>query len=123
MEEGKEGKVLSAIVKGLKGDALQTAMDYNIKDLASQDGIANLIEAMRDMVFPSKKAEAKELYRAGHKQNGILSRQKGESMMAYISRRRRWWRLLKRMDDQVYISDEVLGDLLLDSAGITDDQS
>ena len=85
-------------------------------------GISKLIEAMRTMVFPSKKAEAKELYRAGHMQNGMLSRQKGESMMTCISRRRRWWKLLKRVDDQVYISDEVLGDLLLDSASIIDNQ-
>ena len=114
--------MLNEIVKGLNGDALQTAMDFNVDDLVGRDGISKVIEVMRAMVFPSKKAEAKELYRAGHKQNGMLSRQKGESMMTYISRRRRWWKLLKRMDDQVKISDEVLGDLLLDSAGITDDQ-
>ena len=114
---------MNEIVKGLNGDALQTAMDFSVDELVGPKGIEKLVDAMRLMVFPSKKSEAKELYRAGQKQNGMLSRQKGESMMAYISRRRRWWKLLKQMDDQVYISDYVLGDLLLDSAGITDDQS
>ena len=43
-------------------------------------------------------------------------------MMTYMSRRRRWWKLLKQLYDSVYIGDDVLGDLMLDSAGITDDQ-
>ena len=107
---------MNEIVKGLNGDALQTAMDFSVDELVGLNGSAKFVDAMRLMVFPSKKAEAKELYRAGHKQNGMLSRQKGESMS------RRWWKLLKQMDDSVYIGDDVLGDLMLDSASITDDQ-
>ena len=43
-------------------------------------------------------------------------------MLSYISRRRRWWKMLQQMDSSVNISDEVLGDLLLDSAMLTEDQ-
>ena len=88
IEKGKEHKIMNEIVKGLNGDALQTAMDFSVDELVVPKGIEKLVDAMRLMVFPSKKSEAKELYRAGHKQNGMLSRQKGESMMSYISRRR-----------------------------------
>ena len=122
VEKGKEHKMLHEITKSLSGDALQTAMDFSVDALVANGGVQKLIDAMREMVFPNKKAEAKELYRAGHKQHGILSRQSGETMLSYISRRKRWWKLLKQMDDSVTISDDVLGDLLLDNAMLSEDQ-
>ena len=122
VEKGKEHKMLHEITKSLSGDALQTAMDFSVDALVASGGVQKLIDAMREMVFPNKKAEAKELYRAGHKQHGILSRQSGETMLSYISRRKRWWKLLKQMDDSVTISDDVLGDLLLDNAMLSEDQ-
>ena len=98
VEKGKEHKILHEITKSLSGDALQTAMDFSVDSLVKDGGIQKLIEAMRKMVFPNTKAEAKELYRAGHKPHGVLSRQAGETMLSYISRRRRWWKLLQQMD-------------------------
>ena len=39
-------------------------------------------------------------------------------MTSYLSRRNRWWRKLKQLDDKVQISEGILTDLLLDNAGI-----
>ena len=113
-------KTVDNIINGLRGDALQVAMDLQIEVLVKEDGIAKLIEAMRAYVFPSKKHEAKELYSQGHKVGGILSRQPGESMLSYTNRRRRWWRLLVQMDSSIGLSDDIQGDLLLDNAMLDD---
>eukprot|EP00973_Karenia_brevis_P025040 3451321-Karenia_brevis.AAC.1 len=49
--------------------------------------------------------EAKELFRQYCKASGSLSRQNGESMMQYISRRKRCWNLLKELDSGLYNLD------------------
>ena len=41
-------------------------------------------------------------------------------MQSYILRRKRWWSLLQQLDDTVRLSDEHLGDMLLDAANIQD---
>ena len=45
-----------------------------------------------------------------------------EPMHHYITRRIRAWRVLRRLDDKISLSDEVLADMLLDNAGITQDE-
>ena len=65
------------------------AMDVGLTELLKPTGLEQLVEAMKKHVFPQTRAEAKELYRVGHKTGGILSRQSGESVMNFVSRRRR----------------------------------
>ena len=79
----------SRIIQGLKDDAFLVAADIGVDKLAAGDGVETLVEAMRNLVFPLKEEEANLLYKIGHKTDGILSRQQGEAMVAYISRRRR----------------------------------
>ena len=43
--------------------------------------------------------------------------------MSGILKRKRWWQLLKKLDDTISLSNEHLGDLLLDSANIAPWQS
>ena len=50
-------------------------------------GIERLLDAMREHVFPLTTHEARELFRQYTKQSGALSRQSGESMTQYTSRR------------------------------------
>ena len=107
------------ILEGLRGDALQVAMDMGTDELTSAGGIGKLIKNIELLVHPQKHLEAKELYSAGHSKNGMLSKQPGESMLSYISRRRRWWTLLKEMDSTLQLSDQLRGDLLLDSSGLS----
>ena len=68
------------------------------------------------MVFPTKKLEAKELYAQGHNRGGVLARQHNESMLQYITRRKPWWIMLKEMDPDLVLSDEIRGDLMLEAA-------
>ena len=40
-------------------------------------------------------------------------------MISYVSRRRRWWRLLKKLDDTIELSEAIRGDLMLDFSGLS----
>ena len=115
-------KAMNSIIESLRGDAVQVAMDIKEEELLKDTGIETMITAMRKHVFPQVRCEAKELYRSGHKTQGILSRQQGETMSSYVARRRRWWRQLKELDPSVSLSPEILGDLLLEASGLTSDQ-
>ena len=106
------------VMDGLRGDAYKVAKRMGVKALCETDGIPKLVTAMREFVFPSKKLEAKELYTHGHAVGQTLSRQSGESMLSYCARRREWWDLLKEMDDTVGLSQDILGDLLLDNSNL-----
>ncbi len=83
-----------------------------------QTGIEALIVAMRKRVFPYTTHEAKELFRNFTKSSGPLSRQQGESMTQYVSRRRRCWKLLQKLDPEIQLSEGHRADLLLDLAGL-----
>ena len=64
-------------------------------------------------MFPRAAEEARELFRAfkaGQRQ-GALARQGGESM-PYVSRGRRWWKLLKSLDDSIELSEPMRVELL-----------
>ena len=78
----------SKVIQGLKDDAFLVAADIGVDVLTQEDGVDILVEAMRDLVFPFKEEEAKLLYKIGHNPDGVLSRQHGEAMVTYISRRR-----------------------------------
>ena len=56
------------------------------------------------------------------KASGPLSRQNGESMQHYISRRVRCWKLLTELDPELMLSERHRADLLLDLAGLNHDQ-
>ena len=66
-------------------------MDIGITDLTARGGFQKLVDAVRVLVFPTARIEAKEQYAQGHKVGGMLSRQRDESMISYISRRKRWF--------------------------------
>eukprot|EP00973_Karenia_brevis_P014210 1933003-Karenia_brevis.AAC.1 len=60
---------------------------------------------MRETVFPYTTHEAKELFPQYCKASGSLSRQNGESVMQYMSRRKRCWVSLKELDKEIVLSD------------------
>ena len=62
--------------------------------------------------------EAKELFRQYCRPKGPLSRQNGESMQQYISRRRRCWNLLIELDPEMNLSEGHRADMSLDLAGL-----
>ena len=118
-EEDKH-RALSSIVEALRGEAALVAMDVGMATLmdTKMTGFDELLKAMTARVFPQAQAEAKELYQVGHKHRGPLSRQAAEPMISFVSRRRRWWAKLKKLDPTVDLSTSLLGDLMLDAANL-----
>jgi len=112
------GRTMNNIIEGLRGEAANVAMDLGMIELLKDDGMNKLVMAMTTQVFPKAAAEAKDLYRSGHKTKGPLSRQTSEPMVNYVSRRRRWWKLLKSLDSTIELSMTILGDLMLEGAGL-----
>ena len=78
-------------------------------------GIDTLINHMRGMVFPLTEHESKELSAS----TVACTRQNGESMKQYASRRRRCWTLLVQMDPVIHLSKGHQSDMLLDLSGLT----
>ena len=93
-------------------------MSLGIDKLAQKDGVLKLVEALRLHMFPMATAEARELFKAGQRP-AILSRQAGEPFISYISRRRRWYELLKQLDPKLEIPNTLRGELLLDHTNLT----
>ena len=117
-KEAERKELASKFLDSLRGDAYIAAEDLGAEVLGSQDNIPKIIEKVRSNLFPLQEQESKELYRLGTQIGGMLSRQAGEPMTSYLSRRRRWWRKMKQQDKTVAISESILTDLLLDNAGV-----
>ena len=121
-------KAVSLVVDGLEKDAFTLAVELTVEvlhnegDTFQKPGIDLLIERMKEMSFPVSAHEAKELFQAFLQPNGIISRQYGESMKQYISRRERCWNMVKELDREITLSENHRADLLLELSGITKDQ-
>ena len=112
-------KTVQQIVENLRGDALHVAMEIGIDILLGDDGADTLFQRMLQHIFPVSRHESKALFREGSKtREGVFTRQPSESMQSYILRRKRWWSLLCQLDDTIQLSEEHLGDLLLDASSI-----
>ena len=126
--KGKKGDAyvdaVSKIVDGLRSDAFVVSREvgldvlWNVGSETEKSGIELLVQAMKAAVFPLTTHEAKELFRQYCKPSGSLSRQTGESMSQYVSRRKRCWKLLKELDPAIELSEGHRADTLLDLAGI-----
>ena len=110
------------VLEGLRDDAYLVAKDFGLESLARADGVLKLIEKMKAHVFPSMEDEAQLLYHHGQKEGGMLSRQSGESMFAYVGRRRRWWDTMQQLDKNTVISENIRADLLLQLSGLDHDK-
>ncbi|CAE7356892.1 RE1 [Symbiodinium natans] len=101
-------EMVHRVLEGLRDEAFELARDIGVDALTAPGGLRSFIERMREVVFPRATEEARELFRAGQRP-GTLSRQAGESMLSYISRRRRWWNLLKTLDASIELSEPMRG--------------
>ena len=115
--DDEERKKLGArACEGLTGEAFKCAMDIGLTELGKENGVVQLVARLRTFIFP---IEARELYKIGQQKHGALSRQLSESITSYIQRRKRWWQLLTQMDKSLNMSERMLGELLLEHAGLT----
>ena len=104
-------EMVHRVLEGLRDEAVELARDIGIESLTAPGGLRNfIITQMRAA------EEAHELFRAGPR-HGVLARQGGESMLSYISRRRRWWKLLKSLDSSIELSEPMRVELLLELSG------
>ena len=114
-DAGKDRSTLvNKIVEGLRGDAFLIARDLGLETLTQDGGLERLVERIKSHVFPRAQEEAKELFRAGQKAGGVLSRQPQEPMLSYTQRRRRWWRVLTELDPSMSLSDGLRMELMLE---------
>ena len=100
-------------------DAFLLARDVGLETLSQPGGLEQLIGVIRNHVFPRAAEEGKELFRAGQKLGGPLSRQPSESMLSYVQRRRRWWNVLVELDPSMAVSESFRIELMLELLGIS----
>ena len=116
--DGDRGPLVNRVIEGLRGDAFSIARDLGLEVLSAPGGLIRLVNEIKAHVFPRAKEEAKELFRAGQKQGGPLSRQPSEPMLSYVQRRRRWWAMLRELDDSMEFSDSLRTELMLELSGL-----
>ena len=109
---------LNKVIEGLRGDAFSIARDLGLEVLSKPGGLVKLVGEIKSHVFPRAREEAKELFRAGQKQGGPLSRQPGKPMLSYVQRRRRWWHMLCELDETMVFSDSLRTELMLELSGL-----
>ena len=110
-------------MEGLRGDAFLVARDLGVPALIADNGIRMLIQKLKDSVFPRTIENPRELFRLGQVRGGMLSRQATESMVSYVDRRRRWWRMIAEMDGTTHLSEPMRCELIIELSGITQQES
>eukprot|EP00435_Cladocopium_sp_Y103_P032430 s1165_g8.t1 len=117
-EQKKLGPLALRLTERLAGPALQVAKKIGVEGLAKPTGVKTLMNALEKQLLPLKRQAAMELYNAGMK-DGLLSRQQGEPVSSYCLRREAWWIQLREMDEGIQCSDSILGEQLLQHAGLS----
>ena len=105
-------------LEGLRDEAFELARDIGVDVLTQPGGLRKFVDKLRDVVFPRASEEARELFKTGQKP-GSLPRQNQESMLSYVSRRRRWWKLLKTLDSSIELSERMRVEVLLELSGLS----
>ena len=111
-------EMVQKVLEGLREEAFELARDIGVDVLTQPGGLRKFAEKLRDVVFPRASEEARELFKTGQKP-GSLARQNQESMLSHVSRRRRWWKLLKTLDGSIELSEPMRVELLLELSGLS----
>ena len=92
-------------------DALRRcAMEIGLAKLMEADGLDLIVQKVHARLFPQRSAEAR--WRPDEPSPG-------EPMTSFISRRRRWWTLVRVMDNTLELGDTVQGSMMLEQAGLS----
>ena len=111
-------EMIQKVLEGLREEAFEVARVIGVDVLTQPGGLRKFVEKLRDVVFPRASEEARELFKTGQKPRS-LARQNQESMLSYVSRRRRWWKLLKTLDGSIELSEPMRVELLLELSGLS----
>ena len=114
--------LITSLIDALSDDALKIAMDMTEEELAADTAVQALMDRIEANSARFKKDEARELHRAGTRTVGPMCRQTGESVISFISRRRRWYKRLRFLDDSTVISENILSDSLMDCSGTSEQE-
>ena len=90
----KMASLVTSMIDALSDDALKIAMDMTEAELTAEDAVQVLMDRIEANSARFKKDEARELHRAGTRTTGPMCRQAGEPVVSYISRRRRWYKVI-----------------------------
>ena len=87
----------SKVLEALEGDARKIAIEIGHDALHEPAGVEFLLEKLEAAIpLGDRQDDTLDLFfHLGGRKTGPLSRQKGESMVSYIARRRRWITKLK----------------------------
>ena len=116
----KHGPLGLRLVEGLSGPALRVAQQMSAKTLATPKGPDELLENLQASFKPRRVQEARELYAAGAKEGGMLSRQPTEPMSTYLIRRRAWHAALVDLDSNLRLPEQILAEQVLSNSGISE---
>ena len=97
-EEAEDGVTLFSIIQAFSDDAPKIAIDMTEDESVADQAIKTLMDRVEAHSARYKKDDARELHRAGTRTSGPMCRQSGESMISYVSRRRRWYKRLQLLD-------------------------
>ena len=107
------------VVDALRGEALSCAMEIGLDKLIKAEGLDLLVQKVQARLFSQQTPEARALLKQGMCVGGAMSRVPGEPMTSYISRRRRWWTLVREVDNTLELGDTVQDSMMLEQAGLS----
>ena len=98
-------EMVQKVLEGLREEAFELARDIGVGVLTQPGGLRKFVEKLRDVEFRRASEEARELFKV----------ENGESMLSYVSRRQRWWKL----DGSIELSEPMRVELLLELSGLS----
>ena len=92
-------KMVQKVLDGLSEEAFELAGDIGVDVLTQPGGVRKFVNKLRDVVFPRATEKARELFKTGQNP-GSPACQNTEFTLSYVSKRRRWWKLLNKTLDK-----------------------
>ena len=117
----KAGHLGLRLLEGLSGHALQLVQLMDMNKIDDANGADYLLNELETKLRPRRQQQARELYEAGARVGGYLSRQAQEPMVEYILRRRAWYQQLCDLSSELKLPDTILAEQLLDNSNISED--
>ena len=99
-------EVVQSVIEGLCGEAILITRDIGLGRLCQPDGLEFLLERIKQHVF-TPIARSDRIISRRTATHGPPSRQQGESMLSYVSRRKRWWVTLQEPDGEIKLSEAM----------------